>query len=151
MQIAVNDGFDTHPAVLAAGNAAVGLYMRLATWALQYANRTWTIPADIARAYGTGAQLRRLLATGLIHIEATGGFRLCTDLFKVHRDEPRATIPDRIRAAVLARDGHRCVQCAATEDLTLDHIWPWSLGGLDTVENLRVLCRPCNSSKGAKV
>lgn len=60
-------------------------------------------------------------------------------------------IPERVRATVFDRDGHQCVECSATDDLTLDHIYPWSLGGPDTVENLRVLCRTCNSRKGARV
>lgn len=63
----------------------------------------------------------------------------------------RRAIPDRIRDAVMERDERTCVQCGATEDLSLDHIHPYSLGGRDTIENLRVLCRSCNSSKGARV
>lgn len=150
MQIALTDGFSTHPAVMAAGNAAVGLYLRLATWAVRYDNRGWTIPTALARSYGSAVNIRRLLSSGLAEPTADG-YRLNTDLFTVRRDEPRAPIPDTIRAAVLERDGHRCVECGATGDLTLDHIYPWSLGGPDTPENLRVLCRPCNSRKGAKV
>lgn len=60
----------------------------------------------------------------------------------------RALIPDAIRAAVLERDGHACRHCRSTEDLALDHVYPWSLGGPDTADNLQVLCRPCNSRKG---
>lgn len=63
----------------------------------------------------------------------------------------RAAIPADLRAAVFERDGYSCVRCGATNDLTLDHIYPWSLGGPDTEDNLRVLCRPCNSSKGDRV
>lgn len=66
----------------------------------------------------------------------------------VHR-WPRNRIPLHVRRAVLARDGWRC-PCGATTDLTIDHIWPLSRGGPDTEDNLRVLCRSCNSSKGAK-
>lgn len=62
----------------------------------------------------------------------------------------RAAIPTLVQARVYARDDFTCQKCGATEDLTLDHIKPWSLGGPDTVENLRVLCRPCNSRKGAR-
>lgn len=64
--------------------------------------------------------------------------------------ESRAAIPEAVKAAVFKRDGNRCVECGSVDDLTLDHVWPWSLGGEDTVENLRVLCRPCNSRKGAR-
>lgn len=63
----------------------------------------------------------------------------------------RDYIPVGVRRAVFARDGHRCGRCNATENLSLDHIVPWSLGGPDTVENLQTLCSPCNSSKGARV
>jgi hypothetical protein len=66
---------------------------------------------------------------------------------KVHR----APIPADVRAFVFDRDEHACRRCGDTEDLTLDHIHPWSVGGTDTPDNLQVLCRPCNSSKGARV
>lgn len=62
----------------------------------------------------------------------------------------RAPISADIRDFVFGRDGYVCRLCDATEDLTLDHVYPWSLGGPDTADNLRVLCRPCNSSKGAR-
>jgi 5-methylcytosine-specific restriction protein A len=41
-----------------------------------------------------------------------------------------------------------CSACGATEDLTGDHIHPRSKGGQATIENVRVLCRSCNSRKG---
>lgn len=60
-------------------------------------------------------------------------------------------IPANIRRAVLERDGHRCVRCGATEHLSLDHIHPQLYGGRHTMDNLQVLCRSCNSSKGARI
>ncbi|MFG1683557.1 HNH endonuclease [Nonomuraea sp. NPDC049269] len=63
----------------------------------------------------------------------------------------RDHIPTAIRRAVYRRDGHQCVRCGVDADLSLDHIVPWSLGGPDTIDNLQTLCRPCNSSKGARV
>lgn len=63
----------------------------------------------------------------------------------------RAAIPADVRAHVFDRDQHSCRRCGATEDLTLDHIHPWSIGGADAPDNLRVLCRPCNSRKGDRV
>lgn len=65
--------------------------------------------------------------------------------------EHRSPIPPEVRAEVFQRDGHQCVKCGAVEDLTLDHIHPWSLGGPDTVDNLRVLCRSCNSRKRDRI
>ncbi|KOV07480.1 MULTISPECIES: HNH endonuclease [Streptomyces] len=63
----------------------------------------------------------------------------------------RAVIPATVRVQVYARDGHACLHCGSREDLSLDHIHPWSLGGPDTVDNLQTLCRPCNSRKGDQV
>lgn len=65
--------------------------------------------------------------------------------------EQRAPIPKETRDEVYARDGYACVKCGATDDLTLDHIHPWSLGGPDTADNLRVLCRSCNSRKSNRI
>jgi hypothetical protein len=63
----------------------------------------------------------------------------------------RPPIPDWLRELVYERDEWCCVACASTEDLTLDHIYPWSLGGPDTEDNLQTLCRSCNSRKGARI
>jgi hypothetical protein len=63
----------------------------------------------------------------------------------------RRKIPTDVRELVLARDGHACHHCASRENLTLDHIVPWSMGGTDDESNLQTLCQPCNSRKGARV
>jgi 5-methylcytosine-specific restriction endonuclease McrA len=67
------------------------------------------------------------------------------------RKGTRDHISGFIRERVFERDGYQCVQCHSTENLTLDHIIPWSKGGEDKVSNLRTLCGSCNSSKGARV
>ena len=52
------------------------------------------------------------------------------------------------RRNVFVRDGHACVYCGHTGDLTIDHVMPRSRGGGSTWENLVSCCRPCNLSKG---
>lgn len=48
---------------------------------------------------------------------------------------------------IMVRD--RCCQyCWIHEDLTIDHIVPISKGGKSIEDNLQVLCRSCNASKG---
>ena len=60
------------------------------------------------------------------------------------------TIEDFDVMEVWERDGEVCTYCGSTEDLTLDHVVPLSRGGTHALANLRVACRSCNSSKGAK-
>jgi 5-methylcytosine-specific restriction endonuclease McrA len=47
--------------------------------------------------------------------------------------------------------GGRCLSCGTAEDLSADHIIPLSLGGANTIENIQVLCRDCNSLKADSV
>lgn len=58
-------------------------------------------------------------------------------------------VPQAIRWEVFKRDGFRC-SCGSQSDLTVDHISPEILGGAATLENLKTLCRPCNSRKGVR-
>ena len=53
------------------------------------------------------------------------------------------------REHIKARDGHKCVYCGSTENLTVDHVRPKSKGGTDTADNLVTACRPCNQAKGS--
>lgn len=50
--------------------------------------------------------------------------------------------------ALIDRGGYQCSICDCQDDLTIDHIVPLSRGGTDDLDNLRLLCRSCNSSKG---
>lgn len=40
-----------------------------------------------------------------------------------------------------------CFKCGETENLTVDHVIPLSLGGTNTADNIQPLCSKCNSSK----
>lgn len=63
---------------------------------------------------------------------------------------PRKRLPISAarRARIMARDGRKCQKCGALADLTIDHIQHWSRGGTNADDNLRVLCRSCNSKRG---
>lgn len=63
---ALDDGFDTHPKVRKAGNAAVGLFVRLGVHATKHLTEGH-LDAAIVRDYGTDATVRRLIAVGMLH------------------------------------------------------------------------------------
>ena len=52
------------------------------------------------------------------------------------------------RRNVFVRDGHACVYCGKTSELTIDHVLPRSRGGGSSWENLVSCCRGCNLEKG---
>ena len=71
---------------------------------------------------------------------------------------PRENIPRPFVAAVLKRDGYRCVYCGAQSDpkteahpkksvLSIDHLIPNSRGGRTAVDNLVCCCKLCNTEK----
>lgn len=138
--------------------AALGLWTLALTWVSRNrgATRVAHVPADLPERLFPGlgnAYAAALVRHGLWLAFGDGWvFDESDDLFRWGRiKQCRPWIPLWLRRRVYARDGHRCLDCGATEDLTLHHRWPWSLGGEDTEENLEVLCRSCNSKRGAKV
>lgn len=60
------------------------------------------------------------------------------------------SISETRRNAIFKRDGYKCVSCGSKQDLTIDHIYPFSRGGVTTAKNLRTLCFQCNIKKGAR-
>ena len=58
---------------------------------------------------------------------------------------------ERTLASILAKIlkvPHKCVECGADDDLTIDHIVPKSKGGSNDFKNLQIMCRTCNGRKG---
>jgi hypothetical protein len=58
-------------------------------------------------------------------------------------------IPQDVKIQVAVRDQGRCRQCGSAQELHYDHVIPWSRGGANTVNNIQLLCGPCNRRKGA--
>jgi hypothetical protein len=112
------------------------------------AEQPWPTMAELARNSADGidavkASFRHLIQLGYIDPSQRP--------MPTRRAGARAYIPRAVRHLVYERDEYRCVHCGDTEQLSLDHIIPWALGGGDDPENLRTLCRQCNSRKGARV
>lgn len=56
------------------------------------------------------------------------------------------------RPDVVERQGSEsCAVCEATGDLVLDHVNPIAAGGSHTLDNVRLLCAPCNGWKVAEI
>ncbi len=69
----------------------------------------------------------------------------------------RKAIPSATRRVVYDIDGHTCVYCGSKQDerssfcgktiLSVDHLYPHSMGGSDKISNLVTSCTRCNSRK----
>ncbi|MFE6080020.1 hypothetical protein [Streptomyces virginiae] len=62
----IDDASHSHPKFMAAGNAALGLWLRCGAYSAQHLTEG-LVPAAIAKAYGTPAQARKLVTVGLWH------------------------------------------------------------------------------------
>lgn len=149
----VSDSFHSHPKVLKAGSAATGLWVIMGSWSARYDTKGF-IPDCVLKYYDPKHKhAATLVDVGLwrrVNHDQEQGYQF-HQWASHQRSDYRANIPDSVRIAVYERDGYRCVACGAHSPLSLDHIWPWSLGGADTFDNLQTLCIPCNCRKGARV
>lgn len=46
--------------------------------------------------------------------------------------------------------GNVCLACGTSDNITVDHVKPLSIGGTNTIDNLQPLCGPCNYRKARK-
>ena len=70
-----------------------------------------------------------------------------------HNRKRRGRLKDynKILKKLLYKYKFACVLCGTKDKLTIDHIHPVSKGGGDEISNLQILCRSCNSKKGARL
>lgn len=141
----VDDGFWSHPKVIALSDPAVALWVRAGTYACQHRLGGF-VPAHVLHVLGAAESANELVESGMWH-KAEGGWRF--HQWRRWQDgNYRPNISKAVKSAVYERDGHQCVACGATQELSLDHIIRYRDDGPDTVANLRVLCMPCNLERG---
>lgn len=78
--------------------------------------------------------------------------------YESHREQVLAKHNRRRAKKIGAKGSHtavelqgleqKCQCCGTTEKLTIDHVIALNSGGSNSVENLQMLCKSCNSSKG---
>lgn len=61
----------------------------------------------------------------------------------------RSKIARADREYIFERDGHKCLKCQATSNLTIDHVTSLVHGGQNHVTNYQTLCKKCNGEKGS--
>jgi len=151
-----------HPAVTQATTSAQVLWVR-ALCEMNRTTRDGTLPATVVRGLERElrtniAATRSLLKVGLFvdcgdHYEIPKRAGISgVDLYKLGPSGLRRPgIPRSVREYVYARDGYRCLHCGTDEDLSIDHVIPWSKGGAHHAGNFQTLCLPCNMAKGARI
>lgn len=159
-------GFYQTPRATALTTEALGLHLASWSWASQWPK--WlghvTLNEDRyliqPRSRTRVVRLRdALVEAGLRRPCAGDGYKLCDEtcqaLVGFDPNEMRAAnqaarLRAEARDLIPPADRVACAECRSTEDLTIDHHVPIALGGGNDRGNLRVLCRSCNSRKGAR-
>lgn len=121
----------------------------LATFALWLADNDPAGPVGLAGFTVLGVTLGLLYPVLLIFaLQAPGSLvpRRWRTWWR-HGQDHRPAIPAWLRRVVLAADRHSCCFCKSSQQLQVDHVFPWSLGGRTTLWNCMTLCGPCNRVK----
>lgn len=105
----VDDTFAYHTKVVRAGNAAIGLWVRAGSWAMQQLTDGF-VPRDVARTLGTAKEAQRLIDVGL-WVEMDGGY-LFHQWDEPGRQPSRAQVETERQAA---RDRQRRARTAAAQ------------------------------------
>lgn len=109
----VDDGFHSHAKAITAGTAALGLWVRCGSWSAHHLTDGF-VPANVAREFGSAAQVKALVTAGL-WLAADGGFRFndftdynpTSDHVKAERDAAKERQRKAREAAKKKRDAER--------------------------------------------
>jgi 5-methylcytosine-specific restriction endonuclease McrA len=71
--------------------------------------------------------------------------------YKIKRKEANRILNNKsFRKLAFEKYGKKCIKCGSKNNLSLDHIISIFDGGSNDIENIQILCKSCNSSKGNK-
>ena len=95
--------------------------------------------------------IRNVFKFKLVAVEGVSDESASEENLDRHVERSRI-IPTDVKLEVWARDGGKCVECGATDELHFDHILPFSKGGTSLkAENIQLLCARHNLIKSAKI
>lgn len=156
LRFRVHTDMFAHEKVLAAGNPAMGLWVRAGAWCVGQ-SLSGFVPNAVVPTLGTRGQAQKLVDAGLWTREPDGYRFHDWDAWQPPQPDPdkrRRWLSPDVRRMVMVRDDLVCQLCGnavATEDVHIDHITPVSRGGTDHLSNLQVTHSACNIAKGARV
>jgi len=80
----------------------------------------------------------------------TSPMGLFTDIELVSPSSLKRSYSQQKKEYVVNRDGCACILCGDEENLTMQHVKPYSRGGETSSRNMVTLCNDCNQSLGAE-
>lgn len=87
----IDDDFFFHPKVIAAGNSAIGLFVRCGSWSSNHLTNGF-IPDKVIEMFGCDADITRLIEVGLLEEADTAGYLMPAFLdYNPSADEVKAT------------------------------------------------------------
>jgi len=127
---------------------AMLVHMLGLVYTTEYQSEGWIPKKALPLLYGRKSDAAALVADGL-WFEGENGWGIY-EWMDNRILRPRVALSKAKRRTVFERDNYKCRNCRSTENLSVDHIEPWSLGGSNDLDNLQTLCLRCNASKGAR-
>ncbi len=98
---------------------------------------------------------RKIVAQTKVDLDAfvQAGFLIVIDQNQEEEGEKWASrhIPEPVKTQAMERAGGKCEACGTEQDLEYDHIIPVSKGGKSEIDNIQILCRPCNRRKRTRI
>ncbi len=71
--------------------------------------------------------------------------------YRYNLEEFNRHLSTGVKKEVWKRDGGMCVECGSTKNIEFDHIIPFSKGGSNSINNIRLLCKTCNRQKSDNI